>query len=150
MAGASYINAAEAASIRQEFRNLEATVEAVFWDVAWTAWTKDRPETGDATSWNKGTAAETWKKGGTGAGRLRPTESGGPASSEDVIYAESPFRLRTSAAAAIDANTWLVIEGRLFKVDAFKPRGGDRTHAYAYLTELFVPESQMPSEVPAP
>ncbi len=35
----SFISPAEAIDIRAEFRNLEDTVKAVFWDVSWAAWT---------------------------------------------------------------------------------------------------------------
>ncbi len=131
----SHVTVAEAASINAEFRRLEATAQVIWWDVAWTAWTKDRPEAGDTSPWNKATATEAWKKGATGTGRLRENGGGGPSVSEDVIFPDSPYRLRTLASAALDTNTWLVIDGRLFKVDAWKPRGGDRTHASAYLSE---------------
>lgn len=142
----SYVSAAEAAAIRQEFRNLEATVKATFWDVTWTAWKRDRP-TG---TWDTGTAGETWVPMGAGTGRLRENGAGGPVAGEVVISIESPYALQTDV-STFDAfrtpdagksehdvsSAYLVIEGRLFRVDAFKPRGGERQHATAYLTEQF-------------
>ncbi len=141
----SFISPAEAIDIRAEFRNLEDTVKAVFWDVSWAAWTIDRPN-----GWDAGTDPEAWEMVATGTGRLRENGAGGPVIDENVIYTQAPYVLRTdvdafdafrtadSGESEHDVSTaWLVIESRLFRVNAFSPRGGQRQHANAYLTEVF-------------
>lgn len=142
----SYIGAGEAAAIRAAFRRLEATIQVTFWDVTFAVWRKDRP----ATSWDDGTATERWEQVGAGIGRLTANGLNGPQASEGMIFPESPYLLKTDVNAfdvfrAPDASesehdvsrAWLVIEGRLFKVDAFKPRAGERRHATAAITEVF-------------
>ena len=135
----SFISTAQTARIRQQFRNLEDTVKVVFWDVSWVAWVKVRPEDGDEDSWTGGTARETWHATGTiGTGRLRENGQGGPVVGENVIYQQAPYRLRTDVSPALDATMWLVVDGdRLFKVNGFTDRGGERQHGHAYLTEIF-------------
>ena len=143
----SHVSTAEAESIRGEFRRLEDTMKTIFWDVTWTAYRIDRP-TG---TWDAGTESEEWEAVASGTGRLSENGAGGPVQGETVISIESPYRLRTDA-DAFDAfrtpdgsnsdhdvsTAWLVIDNsRLFKVDSFKPRSGERQHANAYISEVF-------------
>lgn len=129
---ASYIGVNAAQSIKQAFRNLEKTIEVVFWDVQWHAFIKAR----DA-DWDTGVADEEWVYVDSGIGRLRENGLSGREASQDIIFMDSPYRLRTIATAPLTDYTWIVINDRFFRVDAFKPREGERTHANAYLTEVF-------------
>ncbi len=144
---------ARAARIRSKFRDLEDTIQTVFWDVSWELWRRDRP-----SGWVSETTPERWVRIATGLGRLRENGSGGPVIGDGQIYQQAPYRLRVDE-SAFDAfrmptagksehdvsSAWLVIEGvRLFKVTAFAPRAGERQHANAYLSEVF--DAELPVE----
>lgn len=144
---ASYVNLTDALDIRQAFRNLETTVEAVFWDVEWIAWSKARLILGPTSSWDTGTLAESWVAVLTGTGRLKENGLSGPETSKDVIYVDSPYRMRVHADLGLDSTMWITIGPRLFKVESYKPRDGERTHANVYLREVW--ETVVPP-VPAP
>ena len=132
----SFIPAGEVPAIRQAFRDLEDTIKVTFWDVAWSAWSLDRPENGPTQSWSKGTADETWYLVATGDGKLRGGK-GGPAIGGQLIYQQDPYELRHEVAANLRQRMKIVVGNRLFRVDSVADRAGERQHATAYLTEIF-------------
>jgi len=117
-------------------RQRGAVTAVLFWPDTYEEWVQHRPETNGA-SWDTATAGEAWTARGTGTGKLFENGAGGPTTTGDVIYVESPYRFRTHASAGFDSTTFLVINGtRLFRVDAFKVEDQNDLLANAYLSEL--------------
>lgn len=127
----SYLSPAQAAKVQASFRRLEKTVETTFWDLTWESFIIERPDDEDVYG------EDTWWKAGEGKGRLRDTGVIEPSHNEGIFLPNAPFRMQCLAASALTTNHYLVIEGRVFKVESFKPRAGERTHAHAYLREQF-------------
>lgn len=103
---------------------------------AWSAWVKDRPATG-ITTWDNGQETEAWRLVSAGTGMLRANGSGGPVIGESAIWQQAPYTIRLDAHAPIDATTWLVVDGRLFKVEHLAVDDAEKPIATAYLTEVF-------------
>ena len=128
----SFVTGLEALDIKQAFRDLELTIEVVFWDVTWQAWAKARN-----VGWDLGLTPETWVWLDEGEGRLRENGLSGPEAGKDVIYFDSPYRMRVRADLPLDDTMYVTIGSRLFKIEGYKPRDGDRTHANLYLREIW-------------
>lgn len=152
----SLVKPSRVPGLRRRFRDLEDTMEAVFWDVAFQVWKRTRPD-----GWKEGMAGEGWQQAASGAGRLREnrgSSGGGPIVGDGAIYQQAPYRLRCKV-ETFDAfrvpkedgqseheirTAWIVVGDRLFRVVAFAPLGGERQHATAYLTEVF--DMELPTE----
>lgn len=132
----SVVSTKRAARIRSRFRDLEDTMQVVFWDVAWTAYRLRREKDGTDT-WDNGKKGEEWPQAASGTGRLSPNGSGGPTIGDGLIYLQAPYRLRCRVDDRLEAGMRLVIEDRLFKVEFVEDRSGERQHCNAYLTEIF-------------
>lgn len=102
----------------------------------WEAWVKDRPATGMDT-WDNGKKSEAWRKVATGAGMLRANGSGGPVIGESAIWQQAPYTIRLAATAIVDSTMWLVVDGRLFRVEHVALEDPEKPIALAYLTEMF-------------
>lgn len=139
MAINSFLSPAAAARVQQQFRRLEKTVEVVFWDIVWEAFIVDRPE--------NVYGQDIWKSTGIGEGKLRDTGIIDPSSNEEILMPEAPYRLQCRVDSGLTDRHTLVIEGRVFKVEAFKPRAGERQHANAYLREMFYKKIPVDGEV---
>lgn len=116
---------------------------------SYACWKVDRE-----SGWPDGTQVETDKASGSGTGKLYANGSGGPQSSEMVVFVDSPYRFRTLVTAGIDIGDLMVIQvgdepsgkKRLFRVDVTKPAGIDAVLMDVYLTELF--STPLPKVVP--
>jgi hypothetical protein len=137
----SFLSPAAAERVQDSFRRLEVTVETVFWDVTWEAFVVDRPAASNVYG------QDVWRSTGTGEGKLRDTGIIDPSSNEEVLMPEAPFRLQCRVDSNLSDRHTLVIEGRVFKVEAFKPRAGERQHANAYLREMFYKKVPVDGEV---
>lgn len=101
-----------------------------------------------ASGWDSGSTTEGLTLEYSGVGKLYANGAGGPIASEDVIFPESPYRLRTVASILdgfrVDgmstpdlSGCQVVVNGsRLFVIDSIKPEDVDDYLVDIYLTEL--------------